>query len=144
MVVVDPSENSSRTAWLRRDKCPSPVPSDGDGERCPSPRSHAQCTDLGEYRRILLRSRAADPSFDLGQAAISLDLRNCVNSGLMSFFFLVVGLQARREFDIGEFRERPKIILQVLAGLGGMLDATGLYLAINAGRTSAYGWACPR
>jgi Na+/H+ antiporter NhaA len=58
----------------------------------------------------------------------------------MSFFFLVVGLEARREFDIGEFRERPRIILPVLAGLGGMAGAVGLYLAINAGRTSAHGW----
>jgi Na+/H+ antiporter NhaA/protein-disulfide isomerase len=58
----------------------------------------------------------------------------------MSFFFLVVGLEARREFDIGEFRERPRVILPVLAGLGGMVGAVGLYLAINAGRTSAHGW----
>ena len=57
-----------------------------------------------------------------------------INSGLMSFFFLVVGLEARREFDIGEFRERPRIILPVLAGLGGMVGAIGLYLAINAGQ----------
>jgi Na+/H+ antiporter NhaA len=58
----------------------------------------------------------------------------------MSFFFLVVGLEARREFDIGEFRDRPRIILPVLAGLGGMAGAVGLYLAINAGRSSAHGW----
>ena len=69
-----------------------------------------------------------------------MDLRGWINSGLMSFFFLVVGLEARREFDIGEFRERPRIILPVLAGLGGMAGAVGLYLAINAGRTSAHGW----
>ena len=79
-------------------------------------------------------------SVHLGGAAISMDLRGWINSGLMSFFFLVVGLEARREFDIGEFRERPRIILPVLAGLGGMAGAVGLYLAINAGRTSAHGW----
>ena len=79
-------------------------------------------------------------SVHLGQAGVSLDLRGWINSGLMSFFFLVVGLEARREFDIGEFRERPRVILPVLAGLGGMVGAVGLYLAINAGRTSAHGW----
>ena len=79
-------------------------------------------------------------SVHVGQTAVSLDLRGWINSGLMSFFFLVVGLEARREFDIGEFRERPRIILPVLAGLGGMVCAIGLYLAINAGRTSAHGW----
>jgi Na+/H+ antiporter NhaA len=79
-------------------------------------------------------------SVHLGGAAVSMDVRGWINSGLMSFFFLVVGLEARREFDIGEFRERPRIILPVLAGLGGMAGAVGLYLAINAGRTSTHGW----
>ena len=35
-----------------------------------------------------------------------MDLRQWVNEGLMTFFFLVVGLEARREFDIGALRER--------------------------------------
>ena len=79
-------------------------------------------------------------SVHLGRAAVSLDLRGWINSGLMSFFFLVVGLEARREFDIGEFRERPRIILPVLAGLGGMVFAVGLFLAVNAGQPSEHGW----
>src|SRR5438270_13648676 len=45
-------------------------------------------------------------SIDIGGAGIVLDLRNWVNSGLMTFFFFVVGLEARREFDLGELRER--------------------------------------
>ena len=40
-------------------------------------------------------------SIRLGGAAISLDLRQWVNEGLMTFFFLVVGLEARRELDMG-------------------------------------------
>jgi Na+/H+ antiporter NhaA len=71
---------------------------------------------------------------------VSFDLRGWINSGLMSFFFLVVGLEARREFDVGEFRDRPRVILPALAGIGGMLCAVGLYLAINAGRPSAPDW----
>ena len=53
----------------------------------------------------------------------------------------MVGLEARREFDIGEFRERARVVLPVLAGVGGMVGAVGLYLAVNAGRSSAHGWA---
>ena len=51
---------------------------------------------------------------------IALDLRDWVNSGLMTFFFFVVGLEARREFDLGELRERRRSSLPLLAGVGGM------------------------
>jgi len=44
-------------------------------------------------------------SIDVGGAGVALDLRHWVNSGLMTFFFFVLGLEARREFDLGELRE---------------------------------------
>ena len=49
------------------------------------------------------------------------DQREWVNSGLMTFFFFVVGLEARREFDLGELRERRRLTMPLLAGIGGML-----------------------
>ena len=49
-------------------------------------------------------------SIDVGDAGIALDLRQWVNSGLMTFFFFVVGLEARREFDLGELRERRRFV----------------------------------
>jgi Na+/H+ antiporter NhaA len=79
-------------------------------------------------------------SVQLGHWAVSMDLRHWINSGLMTFFFFVVGLEARREFDIGEFREWPRVVLPVLAGVGGMIGAVGLYVAINAGHSSVHGW----
>jgi Na+/H+ antiporter NhaA len=79
-------------------------------------------------------------SIDLGGAGIALDLRHWVNSGLMTFFFFVVGLEARREFDLGELRERRRFALPLLAGIGGMAVAVAIYLAFNAGRSSAGGW----
>src|SRR5436305_15328100 len=57
----------------------------------------------------------------LGARSIDLDLRTWVNDGLMALFFFVVGLEARREFDMGELRERKRISLPVLAGVGGMV-----------------------
>jgi len=79
-------------------------------------------------------------SIDLGGHGISLDLREWVNSGLMTFFFFVVGLEARREFDLGELRERRRFALPLLAGVGGMAVAVSIYLVFNAGRSSASGW----
>src|SRR5262245_33753987 len=79
-------------------------------------------------------------SIDLGGSGVALDLRGWVNSGLMTFFFFVVGLEARREFDLGELRERRRFALPLLAGVGGMAVAISIYLAFNAGRSSASGW----
>ena len=58
----------------------------------------------------------------------------------MTFFFLVVGLEARREFDMGELRERRRLTLPLLIGLGGMIVPIGIYLAANAGGPGAHGW----
>ncbi|MBQ0904403.1 Na+/H+ antiporter NhaA [Micromonospora sp. U21] len=79
-------------------------------------------------------------SVQLGDWRLSHDLRTWVNSGLMTFFFLVAGMELRREFDIGELRERRRLAVPVLAGLGGMLVPIVIYLAFNAGRTTAAGW----
>jgi Na+/H+ antiporter NhaA len=79
-------------------------------------------------------------SIRVSDASVALDLRIWVNSGLMTFFFFVVGLEARREFDLGEFRERRRFALPLLAGTGGMVAAVATYLAFNAGHPSAHGW----
>jgi Na+/H+ antiporter NhaA len=79
-------------------------------------------------------------SITLGGSGVALDLRGWVNSGLMTFFFFVVGLEARREFDLGELRERRRFALPFAAGLAGMVVAVAIYLLFNAGRSSAHGW----
>src|SRR5215211_6670050 len=79
-------------------------------------------------------------SIDVGGRGLSLELREWVNSGLMTFFFFVVGLEARREFDLGELRERRRFALPLLAGIGGMAVAVAIYLTFNAGGSSAHGW----
>lgn len=79
-------------------------------------------------------------SVRIGDAGISQDLRHWVNNGLMTFFFFVVGLEARREFDMGELRERRRLALPLAAGLGGMVVPVAIYLAANAGSPAAHGW----
>src|SRR4051794_34082526 len=78
--------------------------------------------------------------FVLGDHGVTRDLRTWINDGLMTFFFLVVGLEARREIDLGDLRERRRFLLPVVAGLLAMLVPIGLYLAVNHGGSGAQGW----
>ncbi|HWH09797.1 MAG TPA: Na+/H+ antiporter NhaA [Solirubrobacteraceae bacterium] len=79
-------------------------------------------------------------SIRLGGHALGTDLRQWVNQGLMTLFFLVVGLEAKRELDLGELRQRTRIAIPVIAALGGVGGAVGTYLLINAGHAGAGGW----
>ncbi|MCW3066009.1 MAG: nhaA [Solirubrobacterales bacterium] len=76
----------------------------------------------------------------LGHWQLSDDLRHWVNDGLLVFFFFVVGLEARREMDMGELRERRRLALPVMAAIGGMVVPIAIYQAINAGGPGAHGW----
>jgi Na+/H+ antiporter NhaA len=79
-------------------------------------------------------------SITIGGGGVSADLRHWVNEGLMTFFFLVVGLEAKRELDMGELRERRRLAIPVLAAAGGMAAPIAIYLAFNAGGAGARGW----
>ena len=92
--------------------------------------------DLSSYESVW----RTQLSIRIGGSGISQDLREWVNNGLMTFFFFVIGLEVRREFDVGELRERRRLTLPVLAALGGMIVPIAIYLAFNAGKGSAQGW----
>jgi Na+/H+ antiporter NhaA len=79
-------------------------------------------------------------SIEIGSEGISMSLERWVNEGLMTLFFLVVGLEARREFDVGSLRERRRLALPVTAALGGMAVPVIIYMAFNAGGSGAHGW----
>jgi Na+/H+ antiporter NhaA len=79
-------------------------------------------------------------SIQIGGGGVSQSLRQWINDGLMTFFFLSVGLEARREFDLGELRDRRRVILPAAAAIGGMVLPVAIYLAFNAGHSSAHGW----
>ncbi|NUS00258.1 MAG: Na+/H+ antiporter NhaA [Kribbellaceae bacterium] len=79
-------------------------------------------------------------SVGIGHRELGLDLREWINSGLMTLFFLVVGLEARREFDLGDLRDRTRFVLPMLAGIAGMVAPVLVYLAFNAGGDGAHGW----
>ncbi|MFB4308240.1 Na+/H+ antiporter NhaA [Actinomadura sp. GTD37] len=92
--------------------------------------------DASSYERLW----GTQASVRFGGADITQDLRDWVNGGLMTVFFFVVGLEARREFDMGELRDRRRLALPLAAGIGGMIVPVAIYLAVNAGQPTAHGW----
>ena len=79
----------------------------------------------------------------LGSWEIGHDLRHWVNDGLMTLFFLVVGLEIKREFQTGELQDRRAAALPVVAAVGGMIVPALIYLALNAGGDGSAGWGIP-
>jgi Na+/H+ antiporter NhaA len=93
-------------------------------------------TDAASYTRVW----DTTATVSLAGHTLSGNLRFWINNGLMSFFFFVVGLEARREFDRGELRDRRRVAVPLWTAVGGMLVPIGIYLAFNAGRSTAHGW----
>jgi Na+:H+ antiporter, NhaA family len=79
----------------------------------------------------------------LGRFVIQADLRHWVSDGLMTLFFLVVGLEIKRELVAGELRTWRRAALPVVAAAGGMAVPALIYTAANAGRPGAPGWGVP-
>src|SRR5688572_24045685 len=85
---------------------------------------------------------AMNAGFELGQAAWRLPLRELINDGLLTIFFLVVGLEIKRELTVGRLASRRAAALPLAAAAGGMLAPALLYLAI-APAGFEHGWAIP-
>jgi NhaA family Na+:H+ antiporter len=80
-------------------------------------------------------------SVQVGEAELSKGLRHWVNDGLMTLFFLVVGLEISRQLKLGELRHWQTAAVPAAAALGGMVMPALLYLGFNAGGPAARGWA---
>jgi NhaA family Na+:H+ antiporter len=79
----------------------------------------------------------------LGGWSLAEDLQHWVNDALMALFFLVVGLEIKRELTTGELRQPRAAALPAIAALGGMVVPALLYLAINPSGEPARGWGIP-
>jgi NhaA family Na+:H+ antiporter len=80
---------------------------------------------------------------EVGQFSFAESAVDWINDVLMVLFFLVVGLEIKREFIVGELSAPRKAILPVAAALGGMVLPPILYLMVNAGQPGAEGWGIP-
>jgi NhaA family Na+:H+ antiporter len=79
----------------------------------------------------------------VGDFSLSKDLTHWINDGLMAVFFLVVGLEIKREILVGELSSVRNAALPVAAALGGAVVPALIYLAINAGTEGSAGWGIP-
>lgn len=82
--------------------------------------------------------------FELGSESLYLKLTTLkvINYLLMTIFFLVVGLEIKRELSVGHLASLKKALSPFIAAVGGMAVPAGIYLAI-AGREAAQGWGVP-
>ena len=142
MTEAEPPQSSGNTDWTWRHETPL--------SRFLRTESGSAATLLAATIAALLWANVAGSSYQsvwgtelavrVGGSGVTMSLVSWVNSGLMTFFFFVVGLEARRELDMGELRERRRVVLPLTAGVIGMTVAVLLYLVVNVGESSARGW----
>jgi NhaA family Na+:H+ antiporter len=75
--------------------------------------------------------------------AVSMTLHEWINDGLMAVFFLLVGLEIKRQLIAGELSSPRMAALPIAGALGGMVVPAGIYLLANHGGVAARGWAIP-
>jgi Na+/H+ antiporter NhaA len=83
---------------------------------------------------------ATDLTIRLGDWSLGGDLTYWINDGLMAIFFFVIGLEVRRELDMGELRDRRRAAVPLLAALGGMLLPVAIFVAFNPDGEAAGAW----
>ncbi len=82
-------------------------------------------------------------SLHLGEWSLDMSLRHWINDGLMATFFLLVGLEIKRELLVGELASPRKAVLPVVAAVGGMVVPAAFFLALAGGTEAARGWGIP-
>lgn len=102
---------------------------------------------------IIITNSPFGPAFDalwkqelgitLGDASFRMSLQHWVNDALLTVFFLVVGLEIKREFTIGHLANRRSAALPVAGAIGGMVVPAVLYMLIVPSGPWAHGWGVP-
>ena len=82
-------------------------------------------------------------NIDIAGFELHEDLLHWVNDGLMAVFFFIVGLEIKREWEVGELVDRRAALLPAVGAFGGMVIPAVIFAAINAGSGNAGGWGIP-
>lgn len=93
----------------------------------------------GIYEHIL----HAYVTIGYGKFSLSMSLLHWINDGLMAIFFLVVGMEIKREVVFGELKSLKKTILPISAALGGMVVPAIVYALFNLNQSTITGWGIP-
>ncbi len=86
---------------------------------------------------------STEVSLTIGDWSISEKLLKVVNDGLMTIFFLVIGLEIKRELTVGELASRRAAALPAIAAVGGMVLPAAIYLIATSDGVGAEGWGIP-
>ncbi|HEY6123026.1 MAG TPA: Na+/H+ antiporter NhaA, partial [Steroidobacteraceae bacterium] len=108
---------------------------------------------LATLLAVVLTNSAAGPAFTrfwetplslgFGDAAFSMSLVHWVNDALLTVFFLVVGLEIKREFTVGHLASRRSAALPIAAAVGGMVVPALIYVSVVPSGPWAFGWGVP-
>jgi NhaA family Na+:H+ antiporter len=108
---------------------------------------------LATVLAMILTNSALGPGFtafwqrevgiEVGEAAFRLSLLHWINDGLLTVFFLVVGLEIKREFTVGHLAGARAAALPIAAALGGMLAPALIYALIVPAGPWSHGWGVP-
>lgn len=97
-------------------------------------------TDLHEsYEKFLHK----EISIGFSTATFSLSIHHWINEALMALFFLIMGLELKRELLVGELSSPRQALLPIMAAIGGMAIPALCYVAFNPEGHAAKGWGIP-
>lgn len=96
---------------------------------------------LSHHYEHILHTELAISITGLGE--LRYTLHHWINDGLMAFFFLVVGLEIKREVIVGELSDPKAALMPIIAAIGGMLVPALIFYLINLNTDAAMGWGVP-
>jgi Na+:H+ antiporter, NhaA family len=82
-------------------------------------------------------------ALEFGSVGLRMPALDWINHGLLSVFFLIVGLEIKREFTVGHLANAPSAMMPIAAALGGMVVPAALYAFVIPDGTWAHGWGVP-